>query len=654
MLQKGKQPLISGRWLKGLYRWGVYACSKKIKLVPVQLEALSESLYHSSRDVEDNFLQVGQMLQSIYGDSVKLTQTIQDIVSNMTDDSEENMLKKVANVIRDVKVVVSRHHTHVKTNLDQVRSVIDQLSELFNCCHTLERIAMNLRVVGLNIGVESTRSPQARDMFTVVSEEIIHLSEKVAKLGARIREDVEFSQNEQLSAYDAISNGLQSLKILSHNASKAVNTSMGEIENCISSSMRIFEQTGDRFNAVSNQVSELVAGMQFHDNMRQRLEHISKALSDTVGINGNQDKGRKRFSVDGEALHALQSVIPIQQLQLSAVISEIDSVYSQVVSSFETIDDEIKSLVHSLSGIEDDYPTSNDGNAVDIEEASVELAKALSDLNHLLVEGGELTQKIDDSVVLAGKIGERFTEHLKEVLAISFETQIKALNAIVKAGHLDDQGRTLEVLAQEMNNLSKLTGTFVSTVENNLDKMSHFAQKLHHKIEDDEDNQSFNNAALSKLSESLTKGIDQMSSLQIQYRDHTKTASDLSEGLGRKIQQTLNELCFLPGFADTMSMHLSDLDAIERILKLFTFNQNSIASDTEQIADTYTMERERDIHEEAMNEVKSVGEAAGEIYQFSAKKQEIKPQMVQPEEEKEHKVLAKEDEDEFGENVELF
>jgi hypothetical protein len=104
-----------------------------------------------------------------------------------------------------------------------------------------------------------------------------------------------------------------------------------------------------------------------------------------------------------------------------------------------------------------------------------------------------------------------------------------------------------------------------------------------------------------------------------------------------------------------MSESLSELEQISNLLTpLCRAKDKDVTSSTNKIVETYTMERERNIHQEAMNDYQyrpmgATGLNDGfNVNRNSKHQMDITMTNLQPE------GLVAEGEDEFGENVELF
>lgn len=570
---------------------------RKLREVPGKITNLAASLRDTSEGTETNFLETGQKLQTIYMDTTGLTRHVRETTQQLTGTGDENMLSKIAALVDNARNELDRHQAHATTSLAPIKAVINHLANLYRACDQIDRIALNLRVVGLNIGIESTRSEESLDMFTVVSEEIIDLSDKVIVTSESIREEARTAGDEQENALEKISGGLCQLQSLSSDASKAVNEAVDEIENCMQTATEVFDQAGNRFDDISRQVGEIVTGIQFHDSMRQRIEHISDALMEmNQQITKKPSGGGSSHSITarwGEA-HA---VAALQTLQLGDVIEGIGQVYRQSATAFEGIGNEMEDLSQSIDGV--CRETTGDGSFKNTEtrDPFERLIGVLDHLKHLIGQANQLAEQIEENVLKAAEIGRRFSRYVKEVEAISFETHIKALNTIVKSARLGHQGQTLEVLAQEMNLLSKETDEFVAYVEENLQQVGTSAEKLKHQAGGTSDPSDTDHQRRDHAVDKLTIEIDELAEIKNQIKEQLGAAAQRSEAITTDIEAVLNGLDFLPRLSDDMTCHLEYLEGVIRPLQPFGEKfQKSPESDSGKLAAVYTMQRERDIH----------------------------------------------------------
>lgn len=628
---------------------------RKLREIPARIWALSGGL-RTSVGNESSFLDIGRTLQTIYGETADLIQFIQETVKSVMGDTEENILGKVSDLAKRAETALTRHQQRVAGSLVQIKKVADHLDGLQYACDYLGRISMTMRVVGLNIGVESTRSDRGRDMFTVVSQEILQLSESVGDIAARLREDATAATAEQMKAFQTISDGLRMLEELTAKASGVVKSAVNEADKGMAAFLNAFETADRRFQEISSQVGEIVMGIQFHDNMRQRVEHITDALDASGRTFRDPDAGRSKpeqglWESKKEALGDACAVVTLQKVQLADLVEEINRVFRESVTAFEGIGSDIQDLADIMSAVSIDKGTGRDPFS--------KLTDALTGLGGLLDQGDALGRRILDSITKASEISRRFSKHLKDVDKISFETKIKALNAIVKAGHMSEEGRTLEVLAQEMNRLSQLTNNFVDSVEEKLTKVGQFGELLQDEKSDSEETKKRHE--LFDLSEALVDGIEELVRMRNLMNQRAGEASEKADTLRAMAARTVSELDFLTALAREMSGHLDVLNAINLELAEMSKKWNLGGGDRmKKLAGTYTMQRERKIHHRVFREKKALQEKTGS--------EDTPPRPSEPEGDislwddveeapeivSEESPPKKKDDDDLGENIELF
>jgi hypothetical protein len=656
MMKKCREMMTDGRWLALRNDVALRLTLMKLKDLPDRMAAVSRDLLASVEN-ESDFLEMGRRLQSVFTDTTELIRLIEDAIQEVTGDTDENVLGKTGSMAKRAEAALSLRQQRVALSLTRIKEVADHLGGLHQACDLLGRVALNLRVVALNIGVESTRSEEGREMFTVVSKEILQLSEKFDAIANRIREDATAAMTEQMQAFDAISIGLKSLGGLAAEASSVVSAAVNETEKVVAAFLKAFETADTRFQEISKRVGEIVMGLQFHDNMRQRVEHVTAALDDSGRVfRGNAlEKGPAASREDEEAVKTddrlvrAASVVTLQKVQLADVVSEIKRVYRDSTSAFGEIGREILEMGGIMSVVSTDIHGAADGDQETLSDPFSKLTAALTSLNGLLEQSDALDSRIEESVSKMSEIGRRFSADLRDVDAISFETKIKALNAIVKAGHLSVEGGTLEVLAQEMNRLSEQTNDFVAGVEGKLKQVGEFGDRIR------ESGQEFRGGEDSEdMSKTVAEGIGEIIRIRDLMNARVNRVSEKAEALGAMVDETVSQSGFLSALADDMAGHLAALGAVEKRLATFSDKRKADgASGGEKLAESYTMQRERMIHETVLSSgnASPAADSGGSVDDTDDDlllwgDDETDP--GNPASEKE------EDEEQFGDDVELF
>ncbi len=587
---------------------------------------LYEGMEKACKDAEPDFIRLGQTLEQVYSDATALTRQTLDTVAQIGGKTDESVLIRIEQLTKRSLSELEDSHLQVKAKLGHVTQVIRYLGDFHSICSVIERIAMFLRVVGFNMGVECSRSLRPSEMFTVVSHEILQLSDKIIKIARSIRKDIKKTRTDQIRAHGWISKDLRQLRNLAYDAQKAVQHSVREIEQLMRLSFETLKTAGEHTEEISDQVGEIVVGIQIHDSMSQRIAHIVSALQEA------EDRCKKTAEADirESGCEVAYSIVSLQNAQLAQTISEVDGVYSNTITAFGKIHEEIDHLTQNLSKF---GPPRSQGEAILEKQANdpfKRLQSALSHLRGLLERGGEMVRRIQDKAGKASEITVRLSEHMERVQDISFETHLLALNAIVKAAHLGKSGRTLEVLSKEVKVLSDQTDSFVENVGKILGSISASVGQM--RITPLADQANGNESA--DGSGSLKQGIQEISSAYKQFQTDSQEAFQRAAALKNSISDITASLAFLPNLSDKLSEYYRQLEDMGGTLAIQSGElATAVSEETNKLADKYTMQQERGVHKQILGPMEHL---------ISDIESELPQEDMDP------------DDDDMGDNVELF
>ena len=635
--------------------------------VAVRLTASAILLQEACKNAEPDFFRIGQELQSLYSGAVELTQQTIKAIRLIGEERSENVLSRVGNLVRESLFELESCQRDVSDNMERIGSIIDNLGDLHQTCTGVERIALFLRVVGLSIGIESSRSVSSKEMFALLGQEIKQLSDKVERIIRIIRDDSQSAQGYQSSAHSGISEGLRQLGELSYHAEKTMQGAVREIEHLMSLSYEALMQAWTHSREISKQVGEVVVGIQLHDSMSQRIEHIFRALHDAADLCAEGDSKTGVSDKRSERLKAAHSILLLQAAQLKQIISEILRVYETSKQSFEEIRSEVNELAHRLVelSLKETSETTEAGeriraphgdresqdeaeekvstvNLPELKDPFTVLRGAIEHLGGLLDQGYHLFERTQGMAAQAFETALRLSGNVKHVRQINFETHLKALNAIVKAAHLGAEGRTLEVLAQEMKRVADQSNVFAAGVEEIIDSVMVSAHALKSRIREE---------AKERERVSLDAGLEEITRAYAQFREDASEVFHRTTSLKNSVTRTIADLHFLPELVEELGSHVRQLEETADMLKPWADEENGDpAAGPDKLIERYTMQRERDIHERLLDPLEEPKERD--------KEERMKEKEEEPGSESasvETTAGAKDkDEDDLGDNVELF
>lgn len=604
--------------------------------IPDRLSEFCKMLDDVCKSTEPDFISLGSNLESLFSDVTALSERIMETVREIGRDSGENPFSKVGAIARSSLSKLNNCHSDIHTDLQYIEGIIHNLDKLRRVSAGVEKIAMFFRLLGFNIAIESSRAAETTDMFQVVSEQIHQLSSKVTGIIGGIQEEALKTHNSQTAAFDRIAKDLNRLRNLTNDADRTVETSLLEIERIMELSIEALERAALHTENISRQVGEIVVGIQIHDSMTQGIANMIEVIDDAVQIFTGQ-RNNKKYPPDRYS--HLSSVISFQRIWLKESISTILNAYEKSTSAFNKISVEIDMLGESLSGsglvvLGECGPS----GSADADDPFPVLASALSRLKGIIDEVNSLVEGINTSASEASDTADRLSESMSRVAEISSETHIIALNAIVKAAHLGEQGRALEVLAQEVKKLSDQTNEFSAGVKNLLDNVSTSVDELRSRVSDEPRNNEENSGA------EIDTGIENIAVVYKRYQKKTGNVCRQTGGIKEEININVKRIGFLLNLADELDNLIHYLDNI------------CMPDKTKPaLPEHHTAIEPPDDQEQNYIEMEEKSEALTEERQIDI----INAPSLLPDHSKKDKMeLISEsnnsDDDDFGDNVELF
>jgi uncharacterized protein YoxC len=194
----------------------------------------------------------------------------------------------------------------------------------------------------------------------------------------------------------------------------------------------------------------------------------------------------------------------------------------------------------------------------------------------------------------AGASADNLTDQSTSVRRVSHTIHLLALNAIVKAAHMEDRGRALEVLAQEVKILSHQADEFVDRYHRLLSDISSTSGER----------QSVEDFAASSIEveDGIGKEISEITGAYECFQSEAERAVTAAEGLKARIEAIQLDLEFFNELDVVLSQHQEQLASIRADLDRWAQEQpagpTSLAS---RLSRHYTMNQERRIHDQVLD-----------------------------------------------------
>lgn len=593
------------------------------------LNNVQTGLLTVSENAEDDFLKLGQQLQSGYTSVSGLTDLALSAKKNADMNSENDFTSASHSVNKALKELKIRREL-VESKLPPVRKVVDYLEDLNAKRDEIEMIAKYLRAVALNIFIETARSEVSNKNFSIIAEEIKDLSESIIDMAKSIRDDSENAKNRFTDMFSNIATGIKTMNSVTTGAEDSVHNSIQSIEHLMKLSYKSVKQAEVMSREISKQVGNIVVGVQFHDDMRQRLEHIVSALSKVEPL--CDEIVQNDTEPDEKQLTSAHSILTVQKAQVKGIIAELDNIYQKNRDSFENIIAEIAQLVQILS--QDSSHNLGDSDIF------TSLSLALLEFQNLDNQGLDLIKQLEATYQQASVTTEALSLQANKIHEISRDSHIKALNAIIATQNMGLEGRTLLTLAGEMKTLSYQAEDFVTDVSSIIESIIQTVKTVN--IQDDTIVKNSDSGETEQLD--LNSIVINISVLCAEMQNNSEIIYQQSEELSRNLAEAKNNLDFFPVIGSELNQQLESLDKALEILSPWAAVDGSSLDDSLDHP-VYTMEKERKIHEQALDIFSEDPEASVTDIIFSDEDKMV---------ESVAEGLDDNEDQEFDDNIELF
>ena len=537
------------------------------------LSEISAAIDYLLKDADPKFLKLCEDSQTLYNSIELLKTDINESAKQIDINSDDSPFNIVETLAFETLDNFGNATEIIRESVENISILKDKINNLADHTEKFQESSGYLRIIRTNISMESVRTNRSREMFAALSDEIQALSNRINEISTSMTNDLTEAYRNQKTAEGVIHSGLEHIKNLHQKASHQIENATSDAKQMVEYSSKWLEKVSAIFQTVSQDISQVVISMQFHDIFRQQLEHTIEAIDQTC------DKLRENTTPN--TLGFTYKVIQMQQAQIDHVYSEVETAYHNIKNSFNHISNQIQKL-----DTESSNETDSDNNAF------AKLVVELNQFNNHIKQASSLSDHTRETIDTVRQTTISLAGYIKEIRKISRELSFKALNAIVLTERLGQDGKTLAVLTEEVyayaGNAQKL-GDKVTSI---LGEMSSISKRLTDKSSDE-------NMHLEM--QDLANAINMMENNYRNYNNSAGQAKSKIENITRTNQFMVSSLNFIELILQNLKTQKQHLTSCSETLEKYKNNHDrSLDNELEKLHDSYTMEQERKIHMQSL------------------------------------------------------
>jgi len=347
-------------------------------------------------------------------------------------------------------------------------------------------------------------------------------------------------------------------------------------------------QTGQMSRQIAARVSAAVSALQVGDNTRQRVEHVEAAL----GLLDDLMQGRvlpelgEDFMLDLASRPALADrVCSLQSAQLAATVESFEREVAVAERAF-----------HELAADTADIAVQSKklyGNQADGEDAPLAALSAEVRLASALLRDCEAERKKLDLVAAeVGATVRSLLEHVEAVQAIEANMRLLSLNATVKCSQLGTRGKALNVIAQQ---LRELTGETVNSAEaavGSLDKAAELARAVAAAADADSANQ------VGQLETEARRAVELLETVDKRLKNALSVLDEDGPQAARLLEEAASAFNGQAGIASAMAKINNRISGLcGEDADIIALDGSAATAVFGRLRKFYTMESERQLHD---------------------------------------------------------
>lgn len=321
--------------------------------------------------------------------------------------------------------------TH-RNDLQTAGQVLDQVARKIK---GFDNVADYFRALALNMRIRASMVPGAEGQFAPMVQSTLKLSGDIAVKSAELQELVSSNAGNGLHLVGSLDNVAKHLQdLLDSRSARESNVSEALLE-LLNRKMQGQARVDEQSKELERLFGELVVSLQFHDRLRQRVEHLVKTAE--FGASHHDERvsqllQRVNFA---QVTEELANVLQLEQ-NISQALQKLDSSLEEWLASIVETNENMAVILGKLEATvmayRDEYSRSE-------EQVSAAIAQ----------------------VAFYGMAAQKIAEHLRIILDWKVEAKLLSLNSILIAGQLGSAGAGLRVLSQEIVATSDVLATIV-------------------------------------------------------------------------------------------------------------------------------------------------------------------------------------------------
>ncbi|WP_243363914.1 methyl-accepting chemotaxis protein [Fundidesulfovibrio terrae] len=411
-----------------------------------ELDGLCRGFLESFHSCERDFLRLGDALHGFNATASDVSRRCAELAELTSGEAVSSATSKLSSHLEHMVAACAGSTVGREVaGLETIASVGGKLSENMR---DFTRLVKHLSMLGISTRIESARLGSQGLGFSTLADDVEKLAGKIESSSERISSRAIELTKQCHEASKSIVEMENTRKNYSHSAMELLEADLDALDKLRESSNRTAAEISDEAASLVSSVSEAVLSMQFHDIIRQQLEHVAEATSEvrSMAAAGPQTAAGHDARDWEELAGWMRSVLTLQHSQLDNAHGRFSQAMESLCSSLRDIAGRVGNMASKAGGL-GSGDAGQRGILGQIEQEIRSIAQALKDYATLETRMSAVMGEVGGSI-------REMASSVSEIEEVGSEIELIALNASVRAAHTGEEGKALGVLASAIQKLS--------------------------------------------------------------------------------------------------------------------------------------------------------------------------------------------------------
>ncbi|GAB6035645.1 arginine N-succinyltransferase [Fundidesulfovibrio butyratiphilus] len=555
----------------------------------VMLRGLGDTFLKAFHATESDFLRLGRELEDANAKAMALA----DEAGALAALTSGEQVAHAADNLRAVlgKLVTICDLESEATDFQGLSRIAKAGRELTVIMHDFSRLVKHLSMLGVSTRIESARLGGTGMGFATLADDVENLALKIASSSSTIVTRCSELTAQTLAAQES----MKTIQSVREGCSLAIvdvlQKDLDALDALIKTSSNSARETSDMASGLCDSVSEAVLSLQFHDIIRQQLEHVAEHSEEVRQevLAGLKDPNAQ--DSQGEIAPWLHSALLLQRSQLGDARVRFAEAMEKLEQSLSDISAQIEAI-STRSGELGGAGEGKQGVLQVVEGGVTGVVESLKEFTGMGERMATVMTGVKTSI-------EQMAVSATEIEEVGSEIELIAINASIKAAHTGEEGKALGVLASAIQKLSLEAAVQTNKVMELLAEVDGHSEEMVRLS-----SRHVEQAGLDQVFENLRSQIASLRGLDVQVGQSSKTMRARGAALAEEVAQSIESLSFQDELIVSMTAAEERLqNAVELMIPVLPPGGANLESPRlKAMLDRYTMEAERLVHQSVLGQ----------------------------------------------------